>query len=69
MATGTVKFFQDAKGYGFITMDGTNKDIFVHFTGIKPNGVGRRTLENNAKVSFDIVDGEKGKLAQNVTVI
>lgn len=63
---GTVKWFNGAKGYGFIT-DETGKDVFVHYTGINSNGF--RTLEDGAEVTFDIVDGDKGPQAVNVTVV
>lgn len=62
---GNVKWFNGAKGYGFIT-DENGKDVFVHYTGI--NGDGFRTLEDGAEVTFDIVDGDKGPQAVNVTV-
>lgn len=63
---GTVKWFNGAKGYGFIT-DETGKDVFVHYTGINSDGF--RTLEDGAEVTFDIVDGDKGPQAVNVTVV
>jgi len=55
--TGVVKFFNDAKGYGFIVSDETKKDIFVHFTGIE--GSGHRSLKEGQKVTFDVVNDEK----------
>lgn len=58
--TGTVKFFNDSKGYGFITSDEDGKDIFVHFTGIV--GSGRKTLSEGQKVTFDVeTDPKTGK--------
>ena len=63
---GTGKWFNGAKGYGFIT-DETGKDVFVHYTGINSDGF--RTLEDGAEVTFDIVDGDKGPQAVNVTVV
>lgn len=65
--TGTVKWFNAEKGYGFITRDDGQGDVFVHFSAIV--GTGYRTLEEGQKVSFDIVDGEKGPKAQNVVVL
>ena len=62
-ATGSVKWFNEAKGYGFISQD-TGEDIFVHYTAIK--GEGYRSLAEGNKVTFDVVDGEKGKAAANV---
>ncbi len=63
---GTVKWFNNQKGFGFIT-DETGKDVFVHFTGLNMDGF--KTLEENQKVEFDVVEGEKGPQAVNVTVI
>ena len=59
MATGTVKWFNDAKGYGFITPDGGGEDLFAHFSGINMNGF--KTLKEGQKVTFDITEGNKGK--------
>jgi cold shock protein len=67
MATGTVKWFNDEKGYGFITPDDQGKDLFVHHTGI--NGQGFRTLPEGAHVSYDAEAGDKGPKAVNVTKI
>ncbi len=69
MATGICKWFNDSKGFGFITPDGAKKDIFVHYSGIKKLAGERRNLKEGAKVSFDIMQGEKGDQAQNVTEI
>ena len=66
MAKGTVKWFNGAKGYGFIT-DEEGKDVFVHFSGLNMEGF--KTLEENQTVEYDVVDGEKGPQATNVTVI
>jgi cold shock protein len=64
MAEGTVKWFNDAKGFGFIAQDG-GKDIFVHHTAIQ--GDGFKSLEEGERVTFDVVDGPKGPAAENVT--
>ena len=66
MPEGKVKWFSNAKGYGFIERpDG--EDVFVHYSAIKTEGY--KTLEEGQKVSFDIVDGSKGKQAENVEMI
>lgn len=64
MAKGTVKWFNDSKGFGFISVDGESKDVFVHHTAIQ--GSGFRTLSEGQKVEFDIVQGQKGPAAANV---
>jgi CspA family cold shock protein len=64
MATGTVKWFDDAKGYGFITPDDGGKDLFVHHSGIA--GEGFKTLAEGAKVEFVPEQGQKGPQATNV---
>lgn len=66
MTKGTVKWFNSQKGYGFLTSE-EGKDVFVHFTGLNMEGF--KTLEENQSVEFDIVDGEKGPQAVNVSVI
>ena len=58
MATGTVKWFNDSKGFGFITPDGGGEDLFAHFSEINMQGF--KTLKEGQKVSFEIVDGKKG---------
>ena len=65
MADGVVKWFNDNKGYGFIQQD-KGPDVFVHYTGI--NGNGFKSLEEGARVSFEIEDGQKGPSAVNVVV-
>ncbi|MBX3607389.1 MAG: cold-shock protein [Piscinibacter sp.] len=65
MATGTVKWFNDAKGFGFIEPEGGGDDVFAHFSAIQMEGF--RTLKQGSKVRFDIVQGPKGKLAHNIT--
>jgi cold shock protein len=62
--TGTVKWFNDAKGFGFITPEGGGKDCFVHHTAIKADGF--KSLAEGERVEFEIVDGQKGPAAQNV---
>ena len=64
MSTGTVKWFNDAKGYGFITPSDGGKDLFVHFSAIQ--GSGFKTLKEGDKVQFDVGQGAKGPSATNV---
>ncbi len=64
MATGSVKWFNEAKGFGFISQDDGGKDVFVHFSAIQ--GSGFKTLAEGQKVAFDIQDGPKGPQAANV---
>jgi CspA family cold shock protein len=64
MATGTVKWFSDEKGFGFITPDDQSDDVFVHHTGIA--GEGHLSLAEGAKVSYDAESGDKGPKAVNV---
>jgi CspA family cold shock protein len=67
MATGTVKWFNADKGYGFITPDVGDKDLFVHFSAIQ--GSGYRSLAEGAKVEYEEQQGDKGPQAANVSVI
>jgi CspA family cold shock protein len=67
MATGTVKWFNDAKGYGFIAPEGGGKDLFVHHSNI--GGEGFKTLVEGAKVQFESREGAKGPEAYDVTPI
>ena len=67
MATGTVKWFSDDKGFGFITPDDRGKDLFVHHSAI--SGSGFKTLEEGAKVEYEAQDGPKGPNAANVRTI
>ena len=64
MAAGTVKWFNDSKGFGFITPDQGGEDLFVHFSTIQGNGF--KTLKEGEKVSFEVVQGPKGKQASNI---
>jgi len=67
MNKGTVKWFNAQKGYGFITNESTGEDVFVHFSAINTDGF--KTLEEGQTVEFDIVEGDRGPQAANVTVI
>ena len=67
MTTGTVKWFNDAKGFGFITPSDGSKDVFVHFSALQ--GDGFKTLAEGAQVEYELAQGEKGPQAANVTVI
>ena len=64
MATGTVKWFNDAKGFGFIEPDGGGADVFAHFSAISMEGF--KTLKQGSRVSFEVTEGPKGQLAQNI---
>ncbi len=66
MATGKVKWFNGDKGFGFIEQDGSDQDVFVHFSAIQ--GDGFRNLYEGDEVEFDIEQGQKGPQASNVTV-
>jgi len=67
LATGTVKWFSDEKGYGFITPEDGSKDLFVHFSGI--SGDGFKSLSEGARVEFEATEGQKGPQATNVRMI
>ena len=66
-ATGTVKWFNDAKGFGFISQDNGGKDVFVHVSAL--TGSGFKSLAEGQKVSFDVTDGAKGPQASNVVTL
>ncbi len=67
MATGTVKWFNSDKGYGFIAPDDGSEDLFAHFSAIAGNG--HRNLEENQKVEFESVPGQKGPQAANIRAL
>lgn len=64
MAYGTVKWFNDAKGFGFIEPEGGGEDVFAHFSAIQMEGF--RTLKQGSRVEYELVQGPKGNLAQNI---
>ena len=66
MASGTVKWFNAEKGFGFIAQDGGGEDVFVHFSAIQSGGY--KSLDENQKVKFDLAQGPKGPQAENVRV-
>lgn len=67
MATGTVKWFNAEKGFGFIAVDGGNEDVFVHYSAIESSGF--RSLDEGQPVEFDVVQGPKGQQADHVRAI
>lgn len=67
MESGKVKFFNATKGFGFITVDGTNEEVFVHYSAIVSNGY--KSLDEGQVVSFNIINDVRGKKADNVTVL
>lgn len=66
MANGIVKWFNDSKGFGFITPDAGGEDLFAHFSAIQSNGF--RTLAEGQRVSFDVTTGPKGQQASNIQI-
>jgi cold shock protein len=67
MSTGTVKWFNNAKGYGFVTPDGSDQDVFIHFSAIAMDGY--KTLKEGQKVQFDISEGPKGLHADRLQAV
>ncbi|MGZ3688795.1 MAG: cold-shock protein [Bdellovibrionota bacterium] len=67
MATGIVKWFNDSKGYGFLQAEGSDRDVFVHYTAI--TGEGFKTLAEGQRVQFELVEGPKGPQAMNVSKV
>ena len=67
MAQGTVKWFNADKGFGFINVDGSTDDVFVHYSAIETSGF--RTLDENQRVEFEVTQGPKGQQAERVRVI
>jgi CspA family cold shock protein len=67
MAVGKVKWFNDAKGFGFIEPDGGGSDVFAHFSAVQMEGF--RTLKQGGRVSYELIQGPKGNLAQNIRPI
>lgn len=65
--TGTVKWFNDSKGFGFLTRDDGEKDVFVHHSAIQTQGF--RSLSEGQRVEFDVVQGQKGPAAENVVTV
>ena len=67
MAYGIVKWFNDSKGFGFISPEGGGEDLFAHFSAIQSNGF--RTLAEGQRVSFEVTTGPKGKQASNIQIV
>ena len=67
IVSGSVKWFNSEKGFGFIEQENGGNDVFVHFRNINNSGYGRVSLEDGQKVTFEITEGEKGLQAENVT--
>lgn len=69
MVTGTVKWFNDAKGFGFISPDIGGSDLFVHYSAINVGGNEFKTLREGQRISFEVIQGAKGKQATNIQLI
>ncbi|KIM09338.1 MAG: cold-shock protein [Sulfurovum sp. PC08-66] len=69
LLNGTVKWFNDEKGFGFIQQENGGKDVFVHFRQVNRNGQGRVTLREGQRVTFEVGEGQKGPQAENVTAL
>lgn len=67
MATGTVKWFNDEKGFGFVSPDGGGEDLFAHFSAINTSGF--KSLKEGQKISFEVAMGPKGKQASNIQIV
>ena len=67
LTTGTVKWFNETKGFGFLSQDNGGKDVFVHFSAI--NSTGFKTLAEGQRVQFTVTQGQKGPQAENVTIL
>ena len=67
MAQGKVKWFNNAKGFGFVVPNGTTDDVFVHFSQITMDGY--KTLKTGQAIEFDLIEGQKGKQAQNIKTV
>jgi cold shock protein len=67
MPSGTVKWFNDAKGFGFIEPDGGGDDVFAHFSAVQMEGF--RTLKQGSRVTYELMQGPKGNLAQNIQAV
>ena len=67
MPIGTVKWFNDAKGFGFIEPEGGGADVFAHFSAVQMDGF--RTLKQGSRVSYEVVQGPKGDLAQSISAV
>lgn len=69
LLNGTVKWFNDEKGFGFIQQEDGGKDVFVHFRQVNRTGSGRVSLEEGQRVTFELGEGQKGPQAENVTAL
>jgi CspA family cold shock protein len=67
--SGSIKWFNDEKGFGFIQLDNGGKDLFVHFSEVKKEGYGRVSLDDGQKVTFTVGEGPKGEVAKDVEIV